>query len=418
LNSGKRVVVLTERKDHIDALHQFLKQFYETVILSGDDSETSRNSKWKILHQGNYQVLITTGQYFGEGSDLANVHCVFLVYPFSFEGKLIQYIGRVQRSTVDPVIYDYRDSRIDYLEKLFQKRNAYYKKFIKEGPLFDFYEPAADDKSFTVEEQIRIPIEKLEFRFGIVAFKYLLKELNKELTFEVDNTHIRPEFEVLKPYFAKALNTNRIKAIIKVKVENSKLIYNYATSRDLERIDREVVEGVRFRFTSQNILKKFPDADQPNLLDIQQVQSDIADSQKLYNSGEELLDELLKYKAAKHYHQLRYLAKKHEGGVLKIRFVLLPFSFVFLLAGHQQYHIVWETLDTEEATYIWHVEKNKTTLRNSLKGIDEELGIIRTKGRQAFLENAPAYFTRVLHDYTDSTKGFILWRDMLDERLI
>ena len=231
------------------------------------------------------------------------------------------------------------------------------------------------------------------------------------------NTHIRPEFEVLKPYFAKFLKSSRVKATVKVKVENGKLIYNYTTSHDLEKIDREVVEGVRFGFVSQNILKKFPDASQPNLLDIQHVQSGVADSQTLYNSGEELLDELLKYKDVKHYHQLRYLAQKHEGGVLKIRFVLLPFSFVFLLAGQQQYHVIWETLDTEEATYVWHVEKNKTTLRNQIKQIDEELGMIRTKGRQAFLENAHFNFSRILHDYVDSAKGFILWRDMLEERL-
>lgn len=112
------------------------------------------------------------------------------------------------------------------------------------------------------------------------------------------------------------------------------------------------------------------------------------------------------------------LAQKHEGGVLKIRFVLLPFSFVFLLAGQQQYHLIWETLDTEEATYIWHVEKNKSTLRNTLKQIDEDLGVIRLKGRQVFLENAPLNFSRILHGYTNSTKGVILWRDMLEERLV
>ncbi len=419
LNSGKRVVILTERKDHIDTLHQYLKQFYETVTLSGDDSESSRNVKWRILNEGNYQALVTTGQYFGEGSDLSNAQCVFLVYPFSFEGKLIQYIGRVQRSTTEPVIYDYRDYKIDYLEQLFQKRNTYYKKFIKEGPLFDFYEPvSSDEKSFTAEEQIRIPIEQLEFRFGTVAFKHHLKQLNKELTFEVSNTHIRPEFEVLKPYFAKFLKSNKIKATIKVKVENGKLIYNYATSYDLEKIDREVVEGVRFRFISQNMLKKFPDPGQSNLLDIQQVQSTLKDSPSLYNSGEELLDEILKYKDVKHYHQLRYLAQKHESNVLKIRFVLIPFSFVFLLAGQQQYHVIWETLDTEEATYIWHVEKNKGILRNTLKHIEGELGSIRTKGRQVFLENVRSNFSRILHDYIDSKKGFILWRDALEERLV
>lgn len=124
LNKGKKVVILTERKEHIDTLQQFLKQSFETITLCGDDSESSRNVKWKLLKAGSYQALITTGQFFGEGSDLQNTQCLFLVYPFSFEGKLIQYMGRGQRSEISPTIYDYRDIKIDYLNRMFLKRNA------------------------------------------------------------------------------------------------------------------------------------------------------------------------------------------------------------------------------------------------------------------------------------------------------
>jgi len=53
------------------------------------------------------------------------------VYPFAFEGKLIQYIGRIQRSVNPPVIFDYRDARIDFFEKMFKQRNRYYKKLLK-----------------------------------------------------------------------------------------------------------------------------------------------------------------------------------------------------------------------------------------------------------------------------------------------
>src|SRR5690606_32765818 len=95
LSKGKRIAIITERKEHIDTLYLFLKQSYEVVTLSGDDSESNRKLKWQTLRQGNFQVLITTGQYFGEGSDLSNISSLFLVYPFSFKGKLIQYIGRV-----------------------------------------------------------------------------------------------------------------------------------------------------------------------------------------------------------------------------------------------------------------------------------------------------------------------------------
>ena len=137
LQSDKKVVIITERKEHIDSLNQYLKQSYEVITLSGEDSESAKNSKWKLLKEGNYQVLITTGQFFGEGTDLQNTNCLFLVYPFSFEGKLIQYIGRVQRSEIAPTIYDYRDIKIDYLNKMFLKRNVYYRKFDKLSTLFD-----------------------------------------------------------------------------------------------------------------------------------------------------------------------------------------------------------------------------------------------------------------------------------------
>ena len=103
---------------------------------------------------------------------------------------------------------------------------------------------------------------------------------------------------------------------------------------------------------------------------------------------------------------------------MKIRFVLQPFSFVFLLSGDQQYHVILETLDTEEATYIWHTDKNRPALMETIKHINSELNIIREKGRQAYLETNPANFSRVIHDYSDNRKGFIVWKGYLEERLV
>ena len=166
LNKGGKAVIITERKEHIDALYQFLKQFFETITLSGEDSENSRKTKWKILNEGNYQALITTGQFFGEGTDLQNASSLFLVYPFSFKGKLIQYIGRVQRSEITPVIYDYRDYKIDYLNRLFLKRNTYYRHFDRQASLFEELENSEklSKNIFTIKKKIKIPIDKLDFR--------------------------------------------------------------------------------------------------------------------------------------------------------------------------------------------------------------------------------------------------------------
>ena len=46
----------------------------------------------------------------------------------SFEGKLVQYIGRLRDSGNQKTIIDYRDSQILFLEKQFKQRQRYYKK--------------------------------------------------------------------------------------------------------------------------------------------------------------------------------------------------------------------------------------------------------------------------------------------------
>lgn len=414
LKAGKKSVIITERKDHIESLNQYLKQFHETITLSGDDTESTRNLKWKLLKEGNFQILITTGQYFGEGSDLAQVSCLFLVYPFSFEGKLVQYIGRVQRSGVQPTIYDYRDHRIGYLEKLFQKRNLYYRKFYNEGTLFD--QPVGSENTVDVEETVKVPLEQTEFRFGAIAFRHKIEKMKAELEFEVENSAMRPEFEVLKPYFIKILKSKNVKVEIVARFKDSQPLSQVAFSRDIDKINREIVDSVKFRFATKNILGKVPVPGSQNMLKVDELQPD--SKALLYKTEDELLHEILQQKDAKHFHQLRYLADKHDKSILKLRFVLMPFSFVFLLSGEQQYHIIWETLDTEEATFIWHLEKNKQALRERLPLIDRDLGFIRNNGRQAFTETLPEKFSRIIHDYTDDRKGFILWKDQLEERLV
>ena len=415
LNKRRKVVIITERKEHIDALYQYLKQSYEAITLSGDDSEISRVNKWKTLKTGNYQVLITTGQLFGEGTDLQNAECLFLVYPFSFKGKLIQYIGRVQRSEVIPTIYDYRDLKIDYLNKLFLKRNTYYRKIEKEASLFDEQEEieVKAEATFVIEKQIKVSIEELEFRYGSFAFKYEVTEIKTTLDFEIENLEIRPEFEVLKPYFSNLLKSQNVKIDIHAEFQNEKLVSQLATSTDLENINQEIIESVKFRFISKNFIGKINQQNEVNsMLDLKGIQ----EGNNIFSSEEELFENILKNKNFKHYKHLRHLAQKHENTILKIRFVLNPFSFVFLLKGNEQNHLVLETLDTEEATYIWHFNKD-FSIHHKLNEIDKQLNIIRNKGRQAFLDTQPENFSRILHDYSDERKGFIIWKDLLEERL-
>jgi superfamily II DNA or RNA helicase len=413
LNAGKKAVIITERKEHITSLQQYLKQSYDTIALSGEDSNLSKKSKWAAINKGDFQVLITTGQYFGEGTDIQNIECLFLVYPFAFEGKLIQYIGRVQRSEVSPTIYDYRDHKISYLERLFKKRNLYYKKLDQSGLTNPIDE--SEIVSGQINEKIEVPIEQLEFRFGSIVFKHVIADFNgKEVEFEIENLNIRPEFTVLKPYFIRFLKSLTVLINIRATFQHNRLVFKSSTSNDLDKINREVIESVKFQFLYKEIIKGVP-VGQENLLNAGQVQG--GSKQSIYTNEDELLENILSSKQYKHHRHLRYLSQRHERSILKLRFVLDPFSFVFLLSGNNQCHLVWETLDTEEATYIWHIEKSVYGLERRVKEINKLLGDIRTKGRQQFLDTNPEQFTRILHDYSDDQKGFIIWKDQLEEKL-
>ena len=128
ISDGKRLLVLSERKEHLEILAMYLKGKCETIVISGDDSAPKRKSKLKQIESGHYQVILSTGQFFGEGLDIRNISCLILAFPFSFEGKLVQYVGRLRDIGEQKIIVDYRDAQIPFLEKQFKQRERYYKK--------------------------------------------------------------------------------------------------------------------------------------------------------------------------------------------------------------------------------------------------------------------------------------------------
>lgn len=127
----RKIIVLTERKEHVLLLNLYLKNQFEIITLTWDDGIWKRKLKFQQIKWWNFQVLIATWQLMGEWIDIWELDCLFLVYPFSFEGKLIQYIWRIQRTKKEQTIYDYHDKNIDYFDKLFKKRAVSYRKLQK-----------------------------------------------------------------------------------------------------------------------------------------------------------------------------------------------------------------------------------------------------------------------------------------------
>ena len=128
VGEGKRLLVLSERKEHLEILAMYLKGKCETIVISGDDSAPKRKSKLKQIESGHYRVILSTGQFFGEGIDIRGISCLILAFPFSFEGKLVQYMGRLRDIGEQKTIVDYRDAQIPFLEKQFKQRERHYKK--------------------------------------------------------------------------------------------------------------------------------------------------------------------------------------------------------------------------------------------------------------------------------------------------
>ena len=128
---GKKVLLLSERRDHLEILNLYLKGLCETIVVSGEDSETKRQIKLKQIENGHFHIVLSTGQFFGEGLDIHAINCLILAFPFSFEGKLIQYIGRLRGHNNHKVIIDYRDNQIPFLERQFKQGQRVYKKVLK-----------------------------------------------------------------------------------------------------------------------------------------------------------------------------------------------------------------------------------------------------------------------------------------------
>lgn len=107
-----------------------------------------------------------------------------------------------------------------------------------------------------------------------------------------------------------------------------------------------------FQFLNKGLLRQFTPKRQNIVTSVE-----LQEQGKIYSNAEELLNDILKNKQYKHSQHIQYLEDRHESKVMKIRFVLSPYSFVFLLSGEQNYFVILETLHTEEATYIWNILK-------------------------------------------------------------
>jgi superfamily II DNA or RNA helicase len=134
LESGRSPVVITERKDHLQAIAERLTKFAKNVIvLKGGMGAKQRHQATAALasvEDGEERVIVATGRYLGEGFDDARLDTLFLTMPISWRGTLAQYAGRLHRlhaAKREVIIYDYVDANEPMLAKMAGRREAGYR---------------------------------------------------------------------------------------------------------------------------------------------------------------------------------------------------------------------------------------------------------------------------------------------------
>ena len=125
LASGAKCLVLTERIEHCEKLLEAVRQKTKGVhaaIAIGVMTKKQRERIAMRMNQDRFQLLIATGKLIGEGFDWPAVSHLFLAFPFSWKGKLIQYVGRIQRSydgKAIATVHDYFDDKVPMLKVMY-----------------------------------------------------------------------------------------------------------------------------------------------------------------------------------------------------------------------------------------------------------------------------------------------------------
>lgn len=134
VGQGRKVLVLTERTEHLDAIKTELDGLLPVpFVLHGRMSKKQRSAlvaDLDALPPDAPRVLLSTGKLVGEGFDHPPLDTLVLAMPVSWKGTLQQYAGRLHRehaSKVDVRIIDFVDTGHPALLRMWDKRQAGYK---------------------------------------------------------------------------------------------------------------------------------------------------------------------------------------------------------------------------------------------------------------------------------------------------
>jgi superfamily II DNA or RNA helicase len=134
LAEGRRCLVLSQWKQHCHALRARLQsKAVSPLLLEGGIGKRARAALLAQIDSTSRSdplVVVATGQYLGEGFDCPQLDTLFLAFPVSFKGRLVQYTGRLMRADDGKTsvrVYDYADLGVPVLRAMHMRRLKTYR---------------------------------------------------------------------------------------------------------------------------------------------------------------------------------------------------------------------------------------------------------------------------------------------------
>lgn len=137
---GRFPLVISDRKEQLTKIQELfhLKETQISHQVFRLDGELSSKQRKEVLKQveevrmgGDVAIIFATASLIGEGFDLPELDTLILASPLSFEGRLVQYAGRLHRIADGKTgieIYDYVESACGVSYKMYKNRLRTYKK--------------------------------------------------------------------------------------------------------------------------------------------------------------------------------------------------------------------------------------------------------------------------------------------------
>ena len=166
LKRGRKILVLTHLVEHVIVLKQKLQEIgLKAITIVGSMSRIEKRDIISEIKENinGQSIIISTGQYLGEGTDIPYLDTLLMATPISWEGKIAQFVGRIAREYDGKqytLIYDYVDFCIPLFYSMYQKRIKTYSSlgYISYDPFSGEKTVSLDTKSFFLQHEIYSPL--------------------------------------------------------------------------------------------------------------------------------------------------------------------------------------------------------------------------------------------------------------------